>query len=99
MGKTSPMHSNPEVLEVERLALNRAEHVNAVDFGKLLRDLALSVVVALDDENKDASATQPQHLVSKEQTGAEVGPVAVVDDASQDDESNAVLDRECDEGD
>ena len=95
--KAAAVHRDAERLQLDRLALRRAEDVHALDLGQLLGDLAFGIVVALDDEDADAGPGEPQHLIAKEQPGAEVGPVAVVDVAGQQHERHVLAERQVDQ--
>jgi hypothetical protein len=66
--------------------------MHAIDVGKLLGDLALRVVISLDDEDPNSCAPQPYHLIAKKQTRPKISPVTVVDIAREEDKCHALFD-------
>jgi hypothetical protein len=90
--KAAAMQRHAEVVEADGLAAARAEQMHALDRGQLAGDLALGVVVALGDEDPHAGPRQTNELLTKEQAGPEVLPVAIEDVAGQHDQVDAPLD-------
>jgi hypothetical protein len=58
---------------------------------------ALGVVVALQQEQRNAGPVQPRHLAVEEQADRRIAPLAVIDIAGDDDEGDLRLDRPGDE--
>jgi hypothetical protein len=81
-----------QVIEADRLAAARAEKMHALDRGQLAGDQALGIMVALGDEDPHAGPRQMNELLTKEQAGPEVLPVAIEDIASQHDQVDAPFD-------
>jgi hypothetical protein len=54
-------------------------------------------MVPLDHEDQDAGAPQPQHLLAEEQARSKVGPVAIVDVASEQDDRHILFKGEFDQ--
>ena len=89
--------ATPKSSSIDRLGPVGREHRDVVGQPQVAGHPVLGVVVAADQEDRDAGVAEPGHLLAEEEPGVVVVPVAVVEVADDQDERDLLLDRQPDE--
>ena len=91
--EAAAVDGDPQGVEAEGAGTGGREDVHGGRQGDRAGDDALGVVVAADQDRRDAGAVEARHLPGEEQADRGVGPVAVVDIAGHHHEGHRPLDR------
>jgi hypothetical protein len=86
-----------EFRQPEGFRLAVAEHRHVVGQRQFLRHLAFGIVIAAEHECANAFLAQAPHLLTEEDAGVVVLPVAVVEVARDHEEGDFLFDRSIDE--
>jgi hypothetical protein len=91
--EAAPVQGHAQGVDAEGLGPAGVEDVDVGRKAQPARHLALGVVVAVEQIDRDAGLVQPAHLAHEEVAGVEVAPGAVVEVAGDDEEIDRQLDR------
>ena len=93
LGKTAAVHGDAQFLDQMCMSLPRVKYMHARRIGKRARNHAFGVVIASDDERRQARPMQLAQFAHEKQPGRNVAPVAVEHVAGDDEEFRAAVDR------
>gem|GEM_PF-3780836 len=92
VGKAVTVYRDAQRRQVRGLGGTAGEHLHVIGPWNLPADDALGVVVALNDEHRNAGPAEPRHLLANKQAGVKVLPVAVVEIAGDQQKIDPLVD-------